>query len=158
MAASYMVCLDELLHSHVRCTRRCHHDHLRSQVCTVASTHSGTTKDSRYAQKTLKVLEKLSQRGTIWPGSCAKAVERLVTALNQRKEAAVPALNSTNMEPPLTSSAYSQTSDRNLRDRRSTRAHIYGQTPFSGEDPNAVRRPMGENSLRDTFNDQSRTQ
>lgn len=39
----------------------------------------------KYAKRSLCILKHLSKRGTIWPDSCSKAVEHLISALEKRK-------------------------------------------------------------------------
>ncbi|KUI55879.1 hypothetical protein VP1G_03256 [Cytospora mali] len=39
----------------------------------------------KYAKRSLRILKQLSKRGTVWPDSCAQAVEHLISALERRK-------------------------------------------------------------------------
>ena len=60
----------------------------------------------------MAVLKQLSLRGTIWPDSCANAVEHLVAALDQRnndhKSAALPRVRSDGPPEPNTPSRESR--------------------------------------------------
>jgi hypothetical protein len=46
--------------------------------------------NSRYAQKTLNILEHLSLRRTVWPVSCADAVKQLTLALSAKVDPPTP--------------------------------------------------------------------